>query len=130
MIPGDWAYEDVDRFQRCEWPPPPFADPDGYSDVIYRSTTGPGEGGYTGADSADRLKAASCERLKLAYSFGSQGHYAHEAPFDARVGTVVWAHDGTEYADEFGPIPFYPGRDELVVLRNGRREIDSAECVE
>lgn len=120
-------YDEYDRFQFCQWPPAQFADPDGYYEIVYRSAEGPGDCEATGANAADILQAG-CRKLKLYYSFGSQGYSEHKKPFIASIGTTVW-QDSIKYENEEGDLPFYPGRDELVVLRNHKNVLDKVECV-
>ena len=119
-------YEKITRFRYCEWPAPSFADPDGYYEIRYRNEKGPGDSEATGTNDADRLRAP-CDKLQLWYDFGSQGAYSHYEPFFANVGSVVGI-GGDEYDGSQGNLPFYPDRDELVVLRNGKKIIAKAEC--
>ena len=111
-----WAsdYEVIEKFQSCQWPPPGYADPDGYSEITYSESKGPGECEADGTSRADRFKT-SCKRLKLAYTFASQGAQERLEPFVAEVGSVVEV-GGHKYDNRTGPLDFYPGRNELVVL--------------
>lgn len=125
---GGATYLAIDRFQFCQWPPSADADPDGYSEITYRASKGPGDFEASGVTIADRFHS-TCKKLRLYYSFGTQGHSEHLGPFVATVGNVVEL-GGAPYDDREGPLGFYPDRDELVVLLNDRYMLDRAECVE
>ncbi len=124
---GGATYLALDRFKFCQWPPPAYSDPDGYSEISYSSGKGPGDYEASGVTTADRLHT-TCKKLKLFYSFGAQGHSEHLAPFTVRVETVVELGGGA-YNGREGPLDFYPDRNEVVVLLNDRYSLDKAECV-
>lgn len=115
-------------YRTCEWPPPRYADPDGYHEVRVAEEEGPGRCEADGTNYADRITTNS-PAVELSYSFGSQGYYAHEAPFRACQGDVLMSN-GESYDDRHGPIPFYPDRDEIVVLHNGKHSLDRVKCLQ
>lgn len=114
-------------YMTCEWPPPPYADPDGYHEVTVDSDQGPGECEADGTNFADRIITNS-PAVELSYTFGSQGYYEHSSPFMARQGDILTS-DGKLYDGRHGPIGFYPDRGEIVVLHNGKHVLDRVRCL-
>lgn len=113
-------------FLACEWPPPDYAEPDGYSEIMVLVEDGPFFDEASGANTLDRIQP-TCEEVEVSYSIGAQGEYEHLKPYKVQVGDVVEAYNGKTWN---GPAPFdYPGRDEVVVLRNSKIGLDSVRCV-
>ena len=110
-------------FAACDWPPPKWADPDGYAAIVVTTTQGPGAYEATGTDYADRI-VAPCQNVTLGYLFGSQGGHAADPPIIVRAGDIV-TMEGKPYS---GPLPFSPGRQERIVLHNAKNGLDTAEC--
>jgi hypothetical protein len=81
------------EYLECEWPPPDYADADGYSFVRLLSGEGPGESEASDATVVDRV-TASCDRMELTYSFGTQGFDEDFEPFEVALGDVVHARGG------------------------------------
>jgi hypothetical protein len=63
--------------------------------------------------------------IELSYIFGSQGAYSHLPPFRASWGEIVRVGGGRYN----GPLPFYPGRKDIVVLPNGKSVIEDVTPV-
>jgi len=114
------------EFLECEWPPPDYADADGYSQIRSLKGVGPGESEASGATALDRI-TATCHRMELGYSFGTQGFDEDLEPFVAEKGDVVHARGGVPWES---PRPYpYPERDEVVVVRDLDLALEAARCV-
>jgi hypothetical protein len=114
-------------YASCEWPPPAYAQADGYSEIVVKQTDGPGEDEASDANSLDRL-TATCPRMELAYTYGSQGYSERLDPYIVSLGDVIQALTGEPWTGE-SPYP-YPERDEVVVVHNSKIGLDSARCLE
>jgi hypothetical protein len=103
---------------------------------------GPGEGEFTGSSFADRVES-HCMGLELDYRFGFMGVFeplpairgrpgqtlklAYELPEggeEARSDAVAWSPGESEASS----LPFYPARDELVVLHNDQAVLEDVRC--
>lgn len=113
-------------FAACEWPPPDYATHDGYSEVRVTFGDGPGDSEASGATDLDRLRP-TCRRVKVAYSFGTQGDYDRYEPFVVDLGEVVQGRGGEPWRGE-APYP-YPERDEIVIVNDGDLSLDTARCL-
>jgi hypothetical protein len=113
--------------QRCEWPPKPWSDPDGYSQISVQATLGPGESEASDANTADIIKSP-CRLLEVVYSIAAQGHQESfpEGKWTSKPSRAVYYFKGEEYRDELN---FYYDHDELVVLRNSKVRLDRVRCV-
>jgi hypothetical protein len=118
--------DEVTVVKRCDWPPPAWAHPDGYSEIRVVATLGPLPGSSTDADYADIIKS-SCTLLEVNYSTIAQGYQTGHRPTTYKPHTVVYWH-GKKWPDG-EPLPFIYERDELVVLRNERTRLDNVQCV-
>jgi hypothetical protein len=116
------------RFKVCQWPPPTYAQADGYSDVTVTGDRGPGTYEATDANYADRI-VASCKDLQLAYSYQNMGVDEHQPPFAVSSGAVVTVLGKPWVTNSPAPLPFYPNRGDVVVLRNSKYRLDFALCV-
>jgi hypothetical protein len=121
----DELEEDSARvFTSCEWPPPEYAQGDGYSEI--RLETGPGP--YTTEASSgnwvDRIRA-TCTQIEVRYLYGKMGEYERLEPFTVSAGAVV-DYMGREWT-RGAPYP-YPEADEVVVVRNSSALLDSVRC--
>jgi hypothetical protein len=117
-------------FKACEWPPSSISDADGYSEIILNSTQGPGDSEASGTDSADRI-TGPCRTFRLSYDYGHMGDSRHLKDFDATPGDVmiVSYFGGEPWSGDRSTIPFYPLRNEVVVLRSGNYGIANIQCV-
>ena len=113
-------------FRRCDWPPGPGADSDGYSEITAVETRGPGESEGTDANVADIIKS-SCSVLKVSYSIVAQGSQKSRPPVTLAPDRVVY-WTGKKWRDT-GNLPFVYEQDELVVLRNYKTRLDDVRCV-
>ena len=123
--------EDSDAFLACEWPPPAYANPDGFSEINVAQVTGPGDYEATDATLTDRISLPpDCVNAEVAYTFGAQGDLEHLAPFILRPGDIRGALGEFE-ADEWeNKLDFYPDRNEAVVLHNANVALDYVRCRE
>jgi hypothetical protein len=113
-------------FAFCDWPPPPYADPTGYTAIRVATVDGPGADSASGDNLAYRI-TSTCRLYRLAYSFGKQGAYSHLKPFLARPGLITRIDQPAKIWR--GALPFYPSRGEVVVLTTYDYGLDSAACV-
>ena len=94
---------------------------------------GPGEFEATASNYADRVESR-CKVLELDYSFGSMGEFEHLPPIRGRPGQTLRV-DGRTWSPgelpegEARSLPFYPARDELVVLHNAKYVLEDVRCV-
>jgi len=115
-------------FLTCSWPPPPGADADGFSLIKLSDVQGPGADEASGTTRADRINGP-CRAVVLSYEYGSQGGGEHVAPFTVTSGTVTDLETpGRKWAGDLADLPFYPPRDEVVVLHNDKNELTDARC--
>jgi hypothetical protein len=120
--------DNVTVLRRCDWPPKPWSDGDGYSEISVKVTIGPGETEASGANIADVIKS-SCDSLKISYSIVAQGYQKSLPAFTSQPNRVVW-HDCRAYrTPPQQRLNFYYERDELVVLRNAKIRLDRIACV-
>jgi hypothetical protein len=121
----DELEEDSARvFTSCEWPPPEYAQGDGYSEIRVISGPGPYLDEASGANSVDRIRA-TCNRIEVRYIYGKMGVYERLEPFTVSAGAVV-NYRGGEWTGD-APYP-YPEADEIVVVRNSSALLDSVRC--
>ena len=116
------------RFKECKWPPPVYAQADGYSDVVVTNVVGPGTDEASGASEADRI-VTGCAKVQLAYSYQNMGVDQPNAPITLSSGDIVTIEGNPWVKDSPAPLPFYPNRGEMDVIRNGRYRLDSAVCL-
>jgi hypothetical protein len=142
-LPGEFPFFEQRTYATCDWPPPPGASPDGYRAITVTTVDGPGEFEATGSTFADRVESR-CKVLELDYQFGFMGDFeplpairgrpgqtrrlVFELPErgeQARSDAVAWSPgEGEERS-----LPFYPARDEFVVLHNNQTVLEDARCV-
>ncbi len=141
----EFAIFEQRTYASCSWPAPPGADPDGYRAVTATTVDGPGENEATGTNYAERIES-HCEVVEIDVLHGSMGSFEHLAPVRGRPGEVVMLttipREGStgltsglrpwspgRFGDgEATSLPFYPERDELVVLHNGKNVIEDLRC--
>jgi hypothetical protein len=116
----------------CEWPPAAGAFPDGYRTITVTTVDGPGEFEATASNYADRIESR-CEALELDYTFGSMGESEHLPPIRGEPGQTLRVDGRTWTPGELGEgearsLPFYPARDELVVLHNAKYVLEDVRC--
>lgn len=129
----EFAFFSQSTYATCDWPPPPGAFPDGYRAITVTTVDGPGEYEATSSNYADRVESR-CKALELDYLFGSMGSFEHLRPIRGRPGQTL-RHNGSAWRPgaagegEQRTLPFYPARDELVVLHNGKNVLEDVRCV-
>jgi hypothetical protein len=111
----------------CDWPPPAWADRDGYSEILIHTTENPAGNEAAGNDQADYI-TIPCQTVQLRYDFGSQGTFEHRAPITAHAGDVL-GEDPAASRDSRANLPGYPSRDEVVYLHNMKLLLASASCI-
>jgi hypothetical protein len=118
-------------FKTCTWPPSSITDADGYSEILVNEDEGPGDSAASGVNLAHRI-TGPCQRFTLTYDYGHMGDSRHLKSFDAWPGSimVVGYNGGEEWDGDQSTIPFYPSRDEVVVLTSGNYVISNAQCAD
>lgn len=114
-------------FRFCQWPPPSYADGDGFTEITVDILKGPGAYEALGTTFVDRVHGP-CAQFGLAYDFGKQGGFEHLAPFPAKPGQLLLGGNGDPYPGSPSELDFYPDRDEVDVLHNGSYVIFTASC--
>lgn len=117
-------------FASCEWPAPPYADREGFSAITVVSTFGAADEPSSGLNRADII-SSSCRMLRLGYQLGGKGAVTEIPPFQVRLGEIVsvlGTYNGPWEGDP-ATLPFHPSPNQVVVLRNTRDSIVSANCV-
>jgi TIR domain len=112
-------------YASCEWPPPEYAQGDGYSEIRIETGPGPYATEASSGNSVDRMRA-TCNQIEVRYGFGKMGEYERLEPFTVSAGAVV-DYMGREWTRE-APYP-YPEADEVVVVRNSSYGLESVRCV-
>ena len=115
-------------FARCSWPPPAWANQDGYSQI--NATMRPGPYYYEASDAnfADYISGPNCHLFKLQYNFSFQGVSSTPPAFEAVAGMVTSEdHPGQPWTGK-SQYP-YPTKDEVVYLHNLNQMIRSAQCL-
>jgi hypothetical protein len=118
--------DEITIFERCDWPPPAWADPDGYSEIAVVATSGPIPYEASDASRADLIKS-NCSVLRVRYSYVGMGNQRSEPPITSKPDNVIYWFDGRRWRGE--ELPFLYERDELVVLRNTKARLDDVRCV-
>ena len=116
-------------FRQCSWPAPNGAQTDGYAEVAVTSFDGPGQSEAEGMTVADVVRS-TCRDVQLVYLFDNQGTYVQEEPVTLSKGEIRRVEGGSLW---FPTSPseasrFKPGRDESMIMSNGRYKLDSARC--
>lgn len=116
------------RLKECKWPPSAYSQADGYSEVVVDDVPGPGTYEATDATHVDRI-ATACAKVELAYTYQNMGADEHQAPFTVSTGEIVTVAGTPWVRDSPAPLPFYPQRGEMDVVRNGKYRLDGALCL-
>lgn len=115
-------------FDSCTWPPPPYADSDGFSEITVASVPGPGQSEASDATAVDRI-TGPCRTFDLFYDFGTQGNLKHLAPFLARPDLVTSLDaPGDPWQPGVSALDFYPSRNEVDVVHNDKNGLANATC--
>src|SRR5207248_3309781 len=104
----------------CTWPPTPDADADGFTHIHVDAISGPGEGDASDSNIRDVI-TGSCRTYQVTYDFEHMVDMERGKPVVVPLGMVTSIDDlGHAWTpkDNNGEWPFYPGRDEVDVLRN------------
>jgi hypothetical protein len=119
-------------FQFCEWPSPPGADPDGYSEISMRFAEGPGES-ESSWPSAYRITSPNCQTFAVVVAGYNNvtgdvellPAFLVSADEVKTVEDEVWQDDAESF-----PLPFYRRSDEAIILSNGHFGLDRITCQE
>jgi hypothetical protein len=117
----------VTLFASCDWPPPSYADPTGYSLITVATVAGPGSTNASGEDYADRINS-TCSAVELAYKYGSPGAYFPQPAFEAKPGAILIG-PGQAWKGKPRQLPFSRSPGEVVYLHNANYVLESAACV-
>lgn len=118
------------EFKHCEWPPSSVADADGFWEIIVASESGPGDSEASGMSEADRVNGP-CESFLVTYDYAHMGDSRHLKPFAVAKGEVYitdYNLGGVAWTDDRSLLPFYPSRDEAVVLTSSHYGLADAAC--
>jgi hypothetical protein len=118
-------------FRRCEWPPPPGADNDGFTEITVASRDGPGRSEAEGMTVAD-VFTTSCRDIEVRYLFDNMGTFVPEQPVRLSKGEIRRVEGGSLWfpRNDQEALIYSPRRDEFVVLSALRYRLDSARCIE
>lgn len=112
-------------WRMCDWPPPPWAETDGYHEVEVVAAEGiPGSCEADGTGHAERIRS-DCPKLELHYLFHGMGARERLAPLLIARGEVRTLN-GNRYN---GAFPYVLARNEMVVLRNGKASLVDVRCL-
>jgi len=126
-------------FESCSWPPPDYADPDGYAAINAQRVDGPEANKdipmvQLTAPFADLIESP-CEVVRLQYGFGAQGEYGYLPSIVVPAGRTVdiWGnYDVVDYQgnDLVSAINFdlAPNMDDVIILVPNGFVLLSAEC--
>ena len=118
----------TNAFDSCSWPPPPYADSDGFSEITAQSVPGPDQTEASDATAVDRI-TGPCRTFDLSYDFGTQGNLKHLAPFLARPDLVTSLDaPGDPWPPGVSALHFYPSRNEVDVVHNDKNGLANATC--
>jgi len=117
-------------FRQCSWPAASGAEADGYGEVAVTSYDGPGTSEAEGMTVADVVRS-TCRDVELIYLFDNQGTFVQEEPIRLSKGEIRRVEGGSLWFPQSSSEAsrFKPGRDESMVMSNGRYRVDSARCV-
>ena len=111
------------RFRSCEWPAPPYAAADGYSEITVTRVPWPERAEVTNASAPDWI-VAPCAEVELRYTFAKQSSPVLQQPIRVARGARV-SIGGQPFTE---PLPFSPSADDVVVVHNLSYSIDAARC--
>jgi hypothetical protein len=118
----------------CAWPPPSYADSDGYTEITVESVPIP-EGSEASGSWVDRI-VGPCATFRLAYFAQNQGGGQHLPAFTTAPQTIVSVGGGAYVDDpqDFGGatlgmrLGFTPATDEVEVVRPSGGVLESLAC--
>jgi hypothetical protein len=133
IVVDDWETQKVFRrlFKRCDWPPPPYADPDGFHVIVVDTVPGPEyfsdlSNAEMTAPLAERIHS-KCQVLKIGYLFTNAGTGGPLQPFEIIAGGI---HGGAGDEWSNSDLGFSLERDETVLLHRFAESLDLVECVQ
>jgi hypothetical protein len=116
------------KFLSCSWPPPMWADPDGFVVITSTAHDGPGTSEASDANRADDI-SGPCKQYRISYEFAAQGAESAIPPFIASAGLVTGVDTApVPWPGGVSTLDFYPKLGDVVVLRNDNDGIVSASC--
>lgn len=108
----------------CSWPAKPWTEPDGYAELTFLQTPGPGEFEATNATVQDHLRQDNCSRFKTIYEVTQTGANQLETN-EVPAGSVVTPSTDTPAMETFeNPYP-----DGVIVQHMTGMHLKTAACV-
>ncbi len=123
---SDQSSGEITIFAECNWPPPSYSAPDGYSEIKVIATGGPGLSEAEGDTEVDRF-LPTCDQIKLSYSFANQ-NFVQLPAFVAKGGSIV-TPEGQPWPGAALSLNILFERGEVDVVRNLSYILDEVECV-
>jgi hypothetical protein len=112
-------------FKRCDWPPPVWADPDGYSQVVVTTVFDEAVEEPPFIAVVDYVRS-KCGKLRVSYGVEAAGDSRPiKPPIESEPHTVI-DFDGKEWTKRPESPPEH---DELAVLRPPRTRLAKVECL-
>jgi hypothetical protein len=116
------------QLAQCNWPPPTYAGPDGYSEINVTQQAGPGEANVE--FNMAYVISAPCSTVSVSLSFHKFNAANRFPPFIAKHSTIVDpTGDILDQSDEANRPPFFPERDDIVILTHGGTAVDEVKCI-
>jgi hypothetical protein len=117
------------KFLSCSWPPPKWADPDGFVVITSTAHDGPGTSEASDANRADDI-SGPCKQYRISYEFAAQGAESAIPPFTASAGLVTGVDTApAPWPGGVSALDFYPKLGDVVVLHNDNDGVVSVSCV-
>ena len=117
------------EFLSCSWPPPKWADPDGFVVITSTAHDGPGATEASDANRADDI-SGPCKQYHISYGFAAQGAESAIPPFTASAGLVTGVDTApAPWPGGVSALDFYPKLGDVVVLHNDNDGVVSVSCV-
>jgi hypothetical protein len=113
----------------CTWPPSRDSDADGFTRIHVDVLDGPGEGEASDSNVRDVI-TGPCATYEVTYDLTAMGDIQRGTPTRLARGMVTWIdHLGQQWSPNGSDgWTFYPGRDEVTVLRNDNFSPVSISC--
>ncbi|GAA2776853.1 hypothetical protein [Saccharopolyspora taberi] len=120
--------DSVVAFASCTWPPLPYSDSDGYTEITVEKISRPDGSEFSGDSMVDRI-TGPCRVFSLSYDFGFQGDLERRPAFAVPAGLITSLDPpGAPWPPGTAALDFYPERNEVDVVHNTRNAISHAAC--
>jgi uncharacterized membrane protein YhiD involved in acid resistance len=118
----------ITDFASCAWPPPAYADADGFTDITLRSVPGPEQSDPFQVPVVDRI-TGPCRTFNLAYDSQTQGNPQHLPSFSTRPDLVTSLDSpGAPWPPGVTALGLAPDRNEVDVVHDDNSVLASAAC--